>query len=59
MYFLRQKSDTVQAVEKFLADCAPIVKVKRLRMDNGTKFTNDEFRSLMLKHSIKHEKSAP
>jgi len=59
VYFLRQKSDTVQATEKFLADCAPIGKVERLRTDNGTEFTNAEFRSLMLKHSIKHEKSAP
>jgi len=59
VYFLRQKSDTTRAMEKFLADCAPIGKVERLRTDNGTEFTNDEFRSLMLKHCIKHEKSAP
>ena len=41
-------------MEKFFEDCTPIGKVKRLRTDNGT-----EFRPLMLKHSIKHEKSAP
>src|SRR6218665_1022492 len=42
-----------------LADCAPIAEVKRLRTDNGTEFTNKDFKSLMLKHRIKHEKSAP
>jgi len=59
VYFLRQKCDAVRATEKFLADCSPIGKVKRLRTDNGTEYTCDEFRSLMLKHGIKHEKSAP
>jgi transposase InsO family protein len=59
VYFLHQKRDTVKATEKFLADCAPFGKVQRLRADNGTEFTCHEFKSLMLKHSIKHEKSAP
>ena len=58
-YFLRQKCDAIEATRKFLADCAPIGKLKRLRTDSGTEFTNDNFRSLMLKHGIKHEKSAP
>src|SRR6218665_3989731 len=59
VYFLCQKCDVVHATEKFLADCAPIAEVKRLRTDNGTEFTNKDFKSLMLKHRIKHEKSAP
>ena len=59
VYFLRQKCDAVKATEKFLADCAPFSKVQRLRTDNGTEFTCHEFKSLMLKHSIKHEKSSP
>ena len=57
--FFVSNSDTVHATEKFLADCVPIGKIERLRTDNGTDFINAEFRSLMLKHSIKHEKSAP
>jgi transposase InsO family protein len=59
IYFIRRKSDTVSAAEKFLADLAPYGKVKCLRSDNGTEFTSEPFQSLLLKHSIKHEKSAP
>ena len=39
VYFLKNKSDTVQATERFLADTAPYGKVKRIRSDNGTEFT--------------------
>ena len=35
IYFLRQKSDAVEATEKFLADAAPYGKVRWLRSDNG------------------------
>ena len=59
IYFIRQKSDTFKATEKFLADSAPYGKVKCLRSDNGTEFTSESFQNLLLKHSIKHEKSAP
>src|SRR6218665_981184 len=31
VYFLRQKRDGIHATEKFVADCAPIAEVKRLR----------------------------
>ena len=58
IYFIRQKSDTVSATEKFLADSAPYGKVKCLRSNNGTEFTSESFQNLLLKHSIKHEKSA-
>ena len=59
IYFIRHKSDTVSAAEKFIADSAPYGKVKCLRTDNGTEFTSKPFKSLLLKHGIKHEKSAP
>lgn len=35
VYFLKYKSDTVQATEKFLADTAQYGRVKRLRSDNA------------------------
>lgn len=59
IYFLRSKSDTLAATEKFMADSAPYGSVKRLRSDNGGEFTSIEFKSLMIKNHIKHEFSAP
>ena len=59
IYFLRQKSDTLEATEKFLADAAPYGKVKRLRSDNGGEFISQGFRTLLRKHAIRHETSAP
>ncbi|KAK7895537.1 hypothetical protein WMY93_020862 [Mugilogobius chulae] len=59
VYFLRAKSDALQATEKFLADVAPYGTVKCLRSDNGTEFTNREFQTLLRKNKIKHEMSCP
>ena len=59
IYFLKKKSDSVAATERFLADCAPYGKVKRMRTDNGTEFTCGGFKNLLDKNQIKHEKSAP
>ena len=59
VYFLRQKSNAVEATEKFLADAAPYGKVRRLRSDNGGEFMNYRFKSLLRKRGIKHETSAP
>ncbi len=58
-YFLKQKSNTAVATERFLSDCAPFGKVKRIRSDNGAEFTSKEFQAIMIKHGIRHEKSAP
>ena len=46
IYFLRQKSDTLEATEKFLADAAPYGKIKRLRSDNGGEFISQGFKTL-------------
>ena len=59
VYFLKQKSDTLEATEKFLADVAPFGKVKRIRSDNGTEFTGKYFKALLRRNSIRHETSAP
>ena len=53
-----QKSNNVEATEKYLANCAPHGKIKRLRSDNGTEFTSNEFEALMTSNGIHHEKSA-
>ena len=73
-YFLKSKSDAPKATEKFLADRAhygkvktlnffqdtfPSGEIKRMRSDNSGEYLSKEFKELLLKHSIKHELSAP
>ena len=55
IFFVRNKSDTLRATQKFLADSSPYGKVKSIRSDNGTEFTSKVFENLLMKHSIKHE----
>lgn len=38
VYFLKHKSDTIEATEKFLADTAPFGKIKQIQSNNGTEF---------------------
>ena len=59
VYFLKRKSDTIEATKKFLADTAPYGKVKRIRSDNGGEFSNKQFRSLLRENTIKYETSCP
>ena len=59
VYFLKSKSDSVKATEKFLADVAPYGQVKCVRSDNGTEFTGHEFQTLLRGNRIRHETSAP
>jgi len=59
VYFLKNKSDAVEATERFLADSTPFGKVKCLRSDNGTEYTSQAYRSLLRRHCIKHDTSAP
>ena len=59
MYFLKNKSDTVEATKKFLADSAAFGTVKRLRLDNGGEFVSGMFKALLSANKIKHETSAP
>ena len=59
VYFLQKKSDSVSATERFLADVASYGNIKRLRSDNGSKYISNEYQSLLIRHRIKHERSAP
>ena len=74
MYFLKEKSDAPKATERFLADTNPYGKVKTfnfhadvfsagetkcLRSNNGGEYISNEFKSLLTRHGIKHEFSAP
>ena len=74
VYFLREKSDAVLALQKFLSDVAPYGKVKnlsirddstdsgvvkRLRTDNGGEFVSKEFEAVLVQNNIRHEFCAP
>ncbi|KAF2345406.1 Reverse transcriptase RNA-dependent DNA polymerase [Trinorchestia longiramus] len=59
VYFLKSKSDSVEAFKKFLADSAPFGSVKRLRTDNGTEYSSSLFKAVVMDNKIKHEFTAP
>ena len=59
IYFLKSKSDAPETLQQFLADCAPLGKVKRLRSDNGTEFLSQHFQSILRENNARHETSAP
>lgn len=59
VYFLKKKSDTLEASKQFLADVAPVGNVKCIRSDNGGEFVGKEFESLLRDNKIKHETCAP
>lgn len=59
LFFLKKKNDAVTATERFLADVTPHDNVKKLRSDNDTEYTAKEFQSLLIRHRIRHEQSAP
>ena len=42
-----------------ILDLVPGVMVKKFRSDGGEEYMGHEFKQLLLKHSIKHEQSAP
>ena len=58
IYFLKQKSDTLEATKQFLADTAPIGKINCIRSDYGGEFVGQKFESLLRENKIKHETCA-
>lgn len=59
IYVLKQKSDAVRGLEQFLADSAYIGNVGTLRTDNVTEFLNAQFKDVLSKNRIKHQRSSP
>lgn len=57
--FLKQKSDTEQAKERFLADTAPHGKIKTINSDNGAEFMGKNYQALLRRNRIRHETSEP
>ena len=58
-YFMKHKSDTLDAFKMFVADTRPYGEIKRVRLDNGGEFTSAEFRNYLCENKIKPEYSAP
>ena len=58
-YFIKRKSDSTMALEKFLADCAPFGTVKRMRSDGGGEFIGKDFEGVLRERGIAHQDSAP
>ena len=52
VYFLKHKSDSVVALNKFLSDSSPYGKVKRMRSDNGGKYISKEFEYVSIQIQI-------
>ena len=59
IYFLKNKTDAIGATQQFLADIAPIGKVKCIRSDNGGEFISSKFKSILRENQIKHQTCAP
>ena len=58
VYLLKSKSETPQALKKFLADHAHFGNIKIIRSDHGTEFTSQAFQEILLDRCIKSEMSA-
>ena len=59
VYSLRNKSDTVAATERLLADSASYGKVKCMRFDSGGVFTFANYEALLRRNRLRHDTSAP
>ena len=58
-YFMRNKSDTLEAFKMFIADTRPYGNIKRVRLDNGGEFISNAFKNYLRENKIKPEFSAP
>jgi transposase InsO family protein len=61
MFFLQDKSETQEVVNKFLRRSQNEfdAKVKKIRSDNGTEFKNTQIEDFLNEECIKHEFLAP
>lgn len=53
--YFKQKSDTITATKRLLSVTPPYDIIKRIRSTNGTGFTWEEFRALLVHSHIKHQ----
>lgn len=56
VYFMKQKSETLQSFKQFLTDISQTKwTVKKIRTDNGREYVNHEFKNFLLEKGILHE----
>ena len=59
VYFLKNKSDAAKAFKIYIAEVSCYGTIERIRSDNGTEYTSNDFQSVILENKIKHELSCP
>ena len=59
VYFLKNKSNAVDALKRFLADTSIYGSTRRIRTDNGGEFVSDEFQKVLIENKIKVEYTCP
>ena len=57
VYFLKEKSDVFDALQKFYAEVQ--VEIKELRTDRGKEFCNDDVEKFLISKRINHQYSTP
>jgi hypothetical protein len=60
-YFLQEKSQTQETLKRFLrrAQIEFVLRIKKIRSDNGTEFKNSQIEGFFEEEGIKHEFSSP
>ena len=59
VYCLRSKDEASAALQRFIADVAPIGKVKELHSDNGGEYLGHSLQKVLLDNNIKHTTTTP
>jgi transposase InsO family protein len=61
VFFLHEKSQTQETLNRFLrrAQNEFVLRMKKIRSDNGTEFKNSQIEGFLEKEGIKHEFSSP
>ena len=59
MYLIKKKSDSPEALLKYISDVNMYGPIKKVRTDGGGEFGSHVFRQILIKNKIKHETSAP
>jgi transposase InsO family protein len=61
VFFLQEKSQTQETLKRFLrrAQNEFILRLKKIRSDNGTEFKNSQIEGFLEEDGIKHEFSSP